>query len=99
MWNAIPNMKVNTQYYIFYFNFLFYFLSNTEPNSWVYICPLLGLYLCDMCGPSEYAQQPYFYLPSVGVVTTDILGNRKASAWVLSADLTDDHDHDHDLFW
>ena len=49
-----------------------------------------------MCGPLEYAQPPYFYLPSVGVVTTDILSNRKASAWGLSADLTNDDDDDDD---
>ena len=39
--------------------------------------------LCDWCtlkntcGPSEYAQPPYFYLPSVGVVTTDVLSKEK----------------------
>ena len=42
--------------------------------------------LKNMCGPSEYAQPPYFYLPSVGVATTDALRNRKASAWGSSTD-------------
>ena len=49
-----------------------------------------------MCGPLEYAQPPYFYLPSVGVVTTDVLSNRKASAQGLSTDSTDDNDDDDD---
>ena len=54
--------------------------------------------LCDwctlknMCGLSEYAQPQYFYLPLVGVVATDILSNRKASAQGSSTDLTDDDD-------
>ena len=48
-----------------------------------------------MCGLSEYAQPPYFYLLSVGVVTTDILSNRKASAQGSSTDLTDDYDDDY----
>ena len=47
-----------------------------------------------MCGPSEYAQPPYFYLPSVGVVTTDVLGIGKASAQSSSTDSTDDNDDD-----
>ena len=40
-------------------------------------------YLCNwctwtnMCGPSEYAQPPYFYLQSVGSATTDILSTEK----------------------
>ena len=33
--------------------------------------------LQNMCGLLEYAQPPYFYLPSVGVATTDVLSNRK----------------------
>ena len=47
-----------------------------------------------MCGPSEYAQPPYFYLLSVGVVTTGILSNRKGSARGSSTGSTDDDDDD-----
>ena len=49
-----------------------------------------------MFGPSEYAQSPYFPLPSVGVVTTDSLRNRKASTRGSSTDSTDDDDDDDD---
>ena len=45
-----------------------------------------------MCGPLEYAQPPYFYLLAVGVVTTNILSNRKASAQGSSTDSIDDND-------
>ena len=45
-----------------------------------------------MCDLSEYAQPPFFYLLSVGVVTTDILSNRNTSIQGLSTDLTDDDD-------
>ena len=46
--------------------------------------------LKDMCGLSEYAQPPYLYPPSVGVVTNDVLSNRKVQG--LGTDLTDDDD-------
>ena len=62
--------------------------------------------LCDwctlknMCEPSEYAQPPYFYLPSVGVVTTDVLSKEKPrldltkESLGLSIDSTNDDDGD-----
>ena len=50
-----------------------------------------------MCGPSEYAKPRYFYLPSVGVATTNVLSNRKASAGGSSADSTDEDDDDSSL--
>ena len=45
---------------------------------------------------SEYAQPPYFYLLSVGVVITDTLSSWKASADGSSTDLPDDDDDDDD---
>ena len=61
------------------------------------VCAVMSLWLVhikNMCGTLEYAQPPYFYLPSVGVATTDILSNWKASAWGLSTDLSDDDDNE-----
>ena len=57
-----------------------------------------------MCRPSEYAQLPYFYLPSVGVVTSDVLSKEKPRLNLvkeklgLSVDLTNDDDDMYSTF-
>ena len=57
-------------------------MSDTQLDikGWGVCCHVYVIDWCtlkNMCGPLEYAQPPYFYLPSVGVVTTDVLSKGK----------------------